>query len=224
MQASSRRPIGLRAPRSGPCAGRAQALDLDVWTSRDADGPIGGRHGRHLEQRIPGSGSKRVVHARSGVASLVVWHVCRYQKTTVLSIRGRTKEAYSKRELYHRLQVRRLQRDVQLTGPLALGEVHRDGGGGVAAAMATAGRWQGTWTWWCARCVCALRRQLNDAAIGLHRGSSIVLRVYWLTRGWPALLAPSLLLPTQKHRSTEAHTSVPGAVVLAAALCQVFGS
>jgi hypothetical protein len=30
MQASSRRPIGLQAPRSGPCAGRAQALDLDV--------------------------------------------------------------------------------------------------------------------------------------------------------------------------------------------------
>jgi hypothetical protein len=38
-----------------------------------------------------------------------------------LSNHGRTKEAYLKRELYHRLQVRSLQRDVQLTGPLALG-------------------------------------------------------------------------------------------------------
>jgi hypothetical protein len=70
-----------------------------------------------------------------------------------VSTQGRAKEAYFKRELYHRVQVRCLQRDVQLIGPLALGEVHRDGGGGVAA-MATAGRWQGRWCAVCATVEC----------------------------------------------------------------------
>jgi hypothetical protein len=93
------------------------------WTSRDADGPIG-RHRLRLEQRIPARAANvskgRACVQRSRHASRPPRRQS-YHKAMALSNHGRTKEAYLKRELYHRLQVRSLQRDVQLTGPLALG-------------------------------------------------------------------------------------------------------
>jgi hypothetical protein len=54
-----------------------------------------------------------------GVASL---KVC--QRRKALSLWRRGNGASFKRTPYHRPQARRLQRDVQLTGPLAVGEVH----------------------------------------------------------------------------------------------------
>jgi hypothetical protein len=155
------------------CRPSSGVASLRRWSSRDADGPIG-RQDCHLErlQTMLGSGSERVCARRSRHADCFPCRQ-RYQRAKALSHRGRAKAAYSKRELYYRSQVRCLQRDVQLTGPLALEEVHRDGGGGVAA-MATAGRWQGR----CFKMVCyvllsmcMLRRELNDAAVNLHRVS-----------------------------------------------------